>query len=408
MIRVLHFADLHLGIENYGRLNPATGLHSRVEDFLAALDHIVDHATDGSIDAVLFAGDAYKTKDPTVTLQREFAKRIARLSRANIPTVLLTGNHDSPVALGRATSLEIFRTLAIPPVYVVSRVSIVQVPTRSGVLQVVCLPWLHRGQYVEGATAGQQPLQEETAAIGDLAEQWLAGIPQHRDYDPTNPTVALVHATVRGAVLGSERQLILGSDLEVTAASLDQPWADYVALGHIHKQQVIPGATRMAYAGSLERVDFGEEDDAKGYIVAEVERGAVARATPLRWSAREFLTIEVKLGDDGSTNDVVNAINQQSINGKVVRVSVAGPAAVLAKLHAPDILIAVRPAYAFGGLKRLPDEDARLRATTVQVASMSVADVLAHYYDRRNVPMERRALLAKAADELIKEEAGEQ
>jgi DNA repair protein SbcD/Mre11 len=67
VIKFLHFADLHLGVENYGRLDPATGMNTRVLDFLRALDAVVDRAIDEQVDAVLFAGDAYRTKDPNVT-----------------------------------------------------------------------------------------------------------------------------------------------------------------------------------------------------------------------------------------------------------------------------------------------------------------------------------------------------
>ena len=89
MPRILHTADLHLGIENYGRIDPATGLPSRVNDFLAALDQAVDYAIGNDVDLFLFCGDAYKTRDPSPTFQREFAKRVARLASSGIAVFLL-------------------------------------------------------------------------------------------------------------------------------------------------------------------------------------------------------------------------------------------------------------------------------------------------------------------------------
>ena len=73
-VRVLHFADLHLGVEAYGKLDPQTGLSTRLGDFLTAFDKLVDYALHHDIDLVLFCGDAYKTRDPTPTQQREFAR----------------------------------------------------------------------------------------------------------------------------------------------------------------------------------------------------------------------------------------------------------------------------------------------------------------------------------------------
>ena len=65
MIKLLHFADLHLGVENYGRIDPSTGLSTRVLDFLHAFDRVVDYALENEVDLVIFAGDAYRTRDPT-------------------------------------------------------------------------------------------------------------------------------------------------------------------------------------------------------------------------------------------------------------------------------------------------------------------------------------------------------
>src|SRR3990172_5581914 len=99
-MKIIHFADLHLGVENYGRINPQTGLSTRLEDFLPSFDELADFAIAETADLVLFCGDAYKTREPTQTQQREFARRINRLSTGGIPSFLLVGNHDLPHAIG--------------------------------------------------------------------------------------------------------------------------------------------------------------------------------------------------------------------------------------------------------------------------------------------------------------------
>ena len=93
-MRIIHFADLHIGVENYGRPTEK-GWSSRMEDFLIAFDALVDYALAEGADAVIFAGDAYKAREPSQTHQREFARRIRRLSQAGIPSFLL-------VEIGRA------------------------------------------------------------------------------------------------------------------------------------------------------------------------------------------------------------------------------------------------------------------------------------------------------------------
>ena len=110
-MRILHLADVHIGVENYGRVDPETGLSTRLMDFLHTFDQAVDFSIDNRVDLVLFCGDAYKSRDPSQTHQREFARRIVRLSNEGIAAFLLIGNHDTPHVFGKATSLEIFRTL---------------------------------------------------------------------------------------------------------------------------------------------------------------------------------------------------------------------------------------------------------------------------------------------------------
>src|SRR3954447_17109215 len=104
-MKIAHLADTHIGMENYGRINPETGLNQRLHDFLASLDQAIDAAIEASVDLAVFAGDIYKTRDPTPTHQREFARRIHRLSQAGIQTMIVAGNHDIPMFAGRATSV---------------------------------------------------------------------------------------------------------------------------------------------------------------------------------------------------------------------------------------------------------------------------------------------------------------
>src|SRR5918912_1429194 len=105
-IRIAHLADTHIGMENYGRVNPQTGLNQRLHDFLNSLDQALDGALAAKVDVVVFAGDVYKTRDPTPTHQREFARRIHRLAQAGIKVMIVAGNHDIPLSVGRASSIE--------------------------------------------------------------------------------------------------------------------------------------------------------------------------------------------------------------------------------------------------------------------------------------------------------------
>ena len=108
MIRFIHTADIHFGMENYGRVDPTTGIHSRLLDFEKALNFCIDFAIEEQVDFLLFAGDAYKTAHPTPTHQRLLMNCFLRLYKAGIPIVIIVGNHDHPLSFGKAHALEIF------------------------------------------------------------------------------------------------------------------------------------------------------------------------------------------------------------------------------------------------------------------------------------------------------------
>src|ERR1041385_7476483 len=126
-IRLMHFADTHFGVETYGRLDPTTGINTRLQDFRDSLCRCIDDAIRRGIQLALFAGDAYKSRDPSQTQQREFALCIRRLTEAGIPVVMLTGNHDIPSVKGRAHAMEIYGTLGVDNVTILNRPEVVAI-----------------------------------------------------------------------------------------------------------------------------------------------------------------------------------------------------------------------------------------------------------------------------------------
>ncbi len=289
-IRILHFADLHIGMENYGRLDPESGLNRRVADFLERLDTVVAYAIDHKADVVLFAGDAFRTRNPNPTHQREFAQRIHRLSRAEIPTVLLVGNHDVPVMEQRASSIEIFATLDVPYVTVAARPDLLRLETRHGPLQLATIPYPVRQRMLTREQFRQMRQEALDRAVSEAVVSLITGFAAR--LDPQIPAVLAGHFSVDSAHWGSERNIMIGRDVAIPVSALTDPVWDYVALGHIHQHQNLNTGSMppVVYAGSLERVDFGEEKQPKGFCWVEVERGATAWRY-VEVSARPFITI---------------------------------------------------------------------------------------------------------------------
>jgi exonuclease SbcD len=414
-LKILHFADLHLGVESYGRLDPATGLSSRLLDFLAVFDQVVDYALENKADLVLFCGDAYKSREPTPTQQREFAKRINRLASNGIAVFLLVGNHDLPTAIGKATTTEIFDTLAVRNVYVSSRPDIYRIETRSGPVQVASLPWPRRGLLLSKEETRnldfnqiKQKLEEALTRIISVHASKL------EPPDKSGPAILAAHVWVTGAKAGSEKMITIGQDHALLPGNVANPAFDYIALGHIHKHQVLSRKPPMVYAGSLERLDFSEEADEKGFYMVEIEPDKEAGKRRVSFSfqpvnARRFLTInaDVLPGDTDPTATVLRVIAQQAgkVKDAIVRLQISLPEETpISSGRDGDLRNALKEAY-YVTIAREIKQEARLRLGNRTAEELTPLDALKTYLESKKVPSERAKLLLEYGEKLIQEQA---
>jgi len=403
-IRLLHFADLHLGVENYGRLDPETGVSGRVLDFLRCFDFLVETALEEEVDLVLFAGDAYKSRDPSPTYQREFAGRIRRLAEAGIQVFLLVGNHDMPGATGRANSVDIFDTLAVPNVTVANRPGLHRIETRGGPIQIVAIPWLTYNRILVREEYRGLNVQQVHDEVVRRVEQFLTGddgvVGQLK---AGMPTVLTYHGSVQGAVYGSERSVLLGREIVLPPSLVRHPAFDYVALGHIHKHQVLWEDPPVVYPGSLERIDFGEEKEEKGFVLAAVAPGQTSyRFAPT--PARPMRTVEVTPQEPNPTAEVVAAIEGQPLEGAIVRLRILLRPEQEPLLDDREIRRALEPAYYVAAIAREVERPTRLRLGPQQaIEGMTSLEILEQYFLQREVPRERIQELLRRAEEILRE-----
>ncbi|WP_341527700.1 exonuclease SbcCD subunit D [Nostoc sp. UHCC 0302] len=320
MVKILHLSDIHMGSGfSHGRINPTTGLNTRLEDFVNTLSRCIDKALSGVVDMVIFGGDAFPDATPPPYVQEAFASQFRRLVDANIPTVLLVGNHDQhSQGLGGA-SLNIYRTLGVPGFVVGDILTTHHIQTRNGSVQVITLPWLTRSTLMTRQETEGLSLAEVNQLLTDRLEVVLEG--EIRRLDPDVPTVLLAHLMADNATLGAERYLAVGKGFTLPLSLLTRPCFDYVALGHVHRHQNLNKSNNppVIYPGSIERVDFSEEKEDKGYVMLELERGKVEwEFCPL--PVRTFRTIEVDVSKAEDPQAVLmKAIAKYDIQDAVVR-----------------------------------------------------------------------------------------
>ena len=412
-MRILHFSDLHIGVENYGRTDPKTGLSTRLGDFLDSLEQVVEFALNEGVDLVLLAGDAYKGRDPTQTHQREFAKRLNRLSQAGIPAFLLVGNHDLPAASSRATAVDIFPTLEVANIHVGNSLKTYDVPTPSGPLQVLAVPWPKRSAILSREDSRGMSIEQVRQT---LEERLTDGIEvAASQLDPTIPAILTGHVTVNGATVGTERSMMLGQDHVLLVSALVRPQVEYVALGHIHKHQILrPDPPMVVYSGSLQRVDFSEEGDEKGFCVIDLDPAAPQgqRMTKFEFhklDARSFVTVDVTLEpqDVDPTATVVRAIARKKIAGAVVRVRISLAAESDAHLKETEIRAALEPAHFIASISRELAGTRRTRISPSEGEDLQPMQALGLYLDSKNIEGERREKIMRKAEELMEMDLAE-
>jgi exonuclease SbcD len=402
-MKLLHFSDAHIDMANYGRRDPVTGLPLRVLDFLKSLDTIVDAAIGEKVDLVIFAGDAYKDRSPAPTFQREWGKRVIRLSQARLPTILLVGNHDLSPAIGRAHAIQEFDTLQVPFVRVLAKPEFLRPADLWNLpVQVIALPWISRSGLManvemSGTDAGEVYSNIESR-ISDLIDGWLA------DSDPSLPVILTAHASIEGAKYGGERLVMLGNDLVLSAGLVKNKKFNYVAMGHIHKPQDVNKGNQppVVYPGSIERVDFGEAQEDRFFVIAQVEAG---KDTKVEWrrleGTRPFVDCRASLKSGDDANKMLEAAlpSAKKMEEAIVRLVVDYPREMDALIDEAALRKYTEKTFEFHFVKR-PQIETRVRLPEDQsVSSLGPLELLDIYW--RAAKVENAESLQSLAREII-------
>ncbi|MFN8576374.1 MAG: exonuclease SbcCD subunit D [Candidatus Sericytochromatia bacterium] len=317
-IKVLHTADIHIGIENYGYINPDTGMNTRMEDFLKAFDIIINYAIENDFDLVIFAGDAFKVQSPTATHQREFAKRVYKLAEAKIPTILLAGNHDLSNRYGEATSMDVYGALKLNNVYVIERPQFLNIETKNGLVQILAIPYVSKSAMLTNEEYKMKTSDEVDRILVDKISILIDSYIAKANHDL--PFILTFHAGVDVAKLGAETSLVVGKTFSVPLSVIARKEFDYVALGHIHLHQVLTQYPPVVYSGSIERVDFGEEGQQKGFMTIELEKNNTSYEF-IKLPAREFITFDIDIDNDKDpTEEIIQTIQKRDIKDAIIRI----------------------------------------------------------------------------------------
>lgn len=292
-MKLLHTADWHVGKTLQGR--------ARLDEYEAVLSEISGIARNELVDAILIAGDLFDSASPAPAAEKIVYDALLDL-RSVAPVVLVSGNHDSYQRLSAMAPLfaradiQVRAGLDLEPL---------RFDTPGGKLEVACIPWLSQRFIVKALSIMDKDAAQRTGDFIERMEQVIDAVTSKLSPDAVR--VLLTHLTITNAELGGgERQAQTIFDYWIPATLFPKD-LHYVALGHIHKGQQMPGPCPIWYAGSPMHLDFSDGDDSKSVSIVEADPSspAVARRVELT-SGRKLRTITgtlaqlQALGDQGA------------------------------------------------------------------------------------------------------------
>ena len=398
----VHTADLHLGITNYAPIDPATGLSRRIDDFFAAFDQIVDYAVENKADLFLLCGDTFKDPSTTPTLLKMFATRLARLSRENIKTIIILGNHDTPKS-GRAAPPEPFVELNVPNVTYFSKPDFVDIECRSGErVRIFAIPFRHPVRIASDKKKGKTKLDKDLLAqtfreeIGREIE-----IFKRTGRKGADATILIGHLSIDGALAGSEKIWATGEEYSVLPSMFDSDTFDYIALGHVHKHQAVKSNTPIVYPGSIERVDIGEANEEKGFVSVQIETGK-ADWKFIKLSTRPMYNFKVDSTTEMDPVEIVTeALGDKDLKGAIVNLELTVKNPLSTEQRDTIARKLSRTFWQQIIYKRKPTEK---RATTSAFgATLEPSQALSKYLKAVKITEKERTLAMKMGQQIIDE-----
>lgn len=388
-------------MENYGRIDPKRGIHSRLIDFEKAFSFCIDFAIEKEVDFFLFSGDAYKTANPTPTHQRLLMDCFLRLYKAHIPIVIVIGNHDNPLSHGKTHALDIFGQIPLEGFHVISKPMALRLETKNGPVQIVGIPWPTRNTLALNNEHMHVSATEITEYISAGVTKIIASLAA--GLDDSLPAVLAGHLTVSSGIFsGSEKRAIYGTDPLFLPSQLGISPFDYVALGHLHRFQNVNGSQLppIVYSGSIERIDFGERKEDKGFCYVTIHEKEMTTYEFIKTPTRPFIQIEAKLYDpDHQTELLIEEIEKHNLEDAIVKILYHLPPHTKDRVDLSQVQKACAQAWYMVGIFPVRALETRERRAVLKV-DMGLEQLLEAYFDTKPEHFAQKKILIEKALQL--------
>ncbi|MCC4787817.1 exonuclease subunit SbcD [Vibrio splendidus] len=271
-MKILHTSDWHLGQNFYNK--------SRKNEHERFLQWLLEQVTEHDIDAIIVAGDIFDTSTPPSYAREMYNKFVVDSNKIDCQLVLLGGNHDSVSVLKETQQLlKYMGADVIPNTNEDHATQVVELKGKNGDVEaLVCAIPFIRPRDVLTSQAGVTGVERQKQ-LGDAIKQhyqsvYDAAVEKRATFENSEhmPIIATGHLTAMGVQQSDSVRDIYVGNLDGFAAD-GFPDADYIALGHIHRPQVVAKREYIRYCGSPIPLSFDELKSQKQVCVVEFVEG---------------------------------------------------------------------------------------------------------------------------------------
>jgi len=273
-MKLLHTSDWHVG--------KTIGGKSRADEHVAVFAEIAALAGEHDVDVVLVAGDLFDTASPSAASEAVVYRALLDFAATGATVAVISGNHDNAR-----------RLRAIAPMAEFGRIHVVTSPDEAdenGVLrlevadgealQIGMLPFVSQRGIVKTAELMHNDAAKNAEVYADRLAELVKQIV--KSFNKDEVSVLMAHSFVKGGEQGGGERLAHLVNEYAIAKSAFPKSIDYVALGHLHKNQQVGSAPEMHYCGSPLQLDFGEQRQDKFVNLVEIEAGGSATVSPIK------------------------------------------------------------------------------------------------------------------------------
>ena len=274
-IKFMHISDSHLGFNHSSFINnPSTSINLKIEDLERALEYCVNLAIKQKVDFILHTGDLFNVSRPNFTVILNCMKILEKLESRNIPFIVIAGNHDRTYSITTSSPIDLLEY--VKNIIPISDHETVYLPCKSKTVKITGIAY---------------QVKEPNTKILEYSKELDE---KYKDEPDADYSILMIHQTLRN---GNKGGFYLVEDEPVDENSLPSNF-DYIACGHIHliqhKSHPQKPDLPIAYAGSTERVTFGEIKEIKQGWFGVLDKGCQIKQFVIPTREIRELVIEFK------------------------------------------------------------------------------------------------------------------